>query len=219
MEDGCQICSFMYTVLCASLRADKRLSGCEGMKWVFILCRYPQLLNRSYVESVFSFRTTQKRRTVKRCIGSALCRSNIGGGGGGGFILECGWVPHRCGVGSGYMSIWGALVSILFAYSWILGVGGTICQTRECLVQHSPIGRWAYIGCGHNMAPTQVETEAVRQSGYVRVGLDCPMWNVFMFCFSSLSFAAGLFEGQGPLHGYQVGSWQLPVLDEMTCTV
>ena len=21
------------------------------------------------------------------------------------FILECGWVPHRCGVGSGYMSI------------------------------------------------------------------------------------------------------------------
>ena len=34
-----------------------------------------------------------------------------------------------------------------------------------------------------------------------------------MFCFSLLSFAAGLFEGQGALNGYQVGSWQLPVLD------
>ena len=49
---------------------------------VCFLCRYPQLLNRSYVDSVFSFRTTQKRRAVKRCIGSALYISSADGVGG-----------------------------------------------------------------------------------------------------------------------------------------
>ena len=83
-----------------------------------------------------------------------------------------------------------------------LGVSGTTWSNWAvgvCRVwtQHGPNTGW----------DCSCQTVWLRES---RFGLS-----KFLFCFSLLSFAAGLFEGQGPLNGYQVGNWalqQLPVL-------
>ena len=69
------------------------------------------------MDSVFSFHTTQKRRAVKRCIGSALCISEGVGGTGWGIkvlvisehSLVCGWVDTICstlGTVGTYIGTW-----------------------------------------------------------------------------------------------------------------